>query len=309
MDWDKVRNAVFAVMAQTEKDGLGSAWTCDEPGKLGRIRASSLAAMQGGLAPFCEGFARSEAMPFNGGPVIMHGRTATTPTGLANTHPFILRDKGKVWALAHNGVVESDKYSVRAGGCDSEAILEAFASGGMAEVAKHVDGYYAFLVLEKSQKRTLLHVIRDGMAGLFCGRIGEAWAFATTEEILRAAGATPVSQFKRHTHATFEGNKMISCKGFVQPVRAVTGYAGSTVGTYPKQPGRLGEAARKAFSGQQFALELEAQEEARLQAALQSYEERQSGGASRDPADFPMDERNSAHWPATLGTSQLHQGE
>jgi glutamine phosphoribosylpyrophosphate amidotransferase len=238
-------------MAATEKDGLGAAWSCKETGRFGRVRASGMEAINGGLAPFCEGFAKLEPQVYDGGAVICHGRTSTNFIGLDNTHPFVMRDKGRLFCLAHNGVVTSDKYATRAGGCDSELILEAFVKGGMAEVAKHIDGYYALVILEKSKGRTLLHIVRDGMASLFCGRIGEAWAFATTEHILRQGGATPVSGFKKNTHVIFEGNKLVSCKGFTPAVRVY------------KTPGhsyQLSAKARKAFAGQQYGLELEAEE-------------------------------------------------
>lgn len=300
MDWDKTRTAVFAAMAKTEKDGLGAAWSTPEDNKLGRIRASGPEAVNGGLAPFCEGFVKLENLPFDGGPAILHGRTATTPCGLSNTHPFIMRDKGRILALAHNGVVHSEKYKIRTGGCDSELILEAFNAGGMAEVAKRIDGYYAVLLLEKTASRTLLHVIRDSSASLYVGKIGEAWAFATTMELLEVAGARIVSPFRRNTHAVFEGNKMIRCKQFTPAVKTYgfgEGFHRSPTGApYVTQ---MTAAANKAFAGQQFALDLEAQEEARLQAALEKYEREKAHGG-RTVSDFPLDDGDTAaEWPAT----------
>jgi predicted glutamine amidotransferase len=283
MDWPKVRQAVFTAMAQTEKDGLGAAWSTAEPAKFGRVRASGLETVNAGeLAPFCEGFAKIEDRPYDGGPVICHGRTSTNFIGLANTHPFISKGKnGTVFALAHNGVVSSEKYNTRAGGCDTELILQAFISGGLPEVIKHISGYYALLILEKRKDRQLLHVIRDGMANLYCGKLGNAWAFATTPAILTASGATVATSFKRNTHAIFNGDRLVSCKQFTPAV-------------YKYTPA-FSASARKAFSGQQYQLEIEAAEEARLQAQLEKMETE----TADEREDFPLDERHSAHdWPA-----------
>jgi predicted glutamine amidotransferase len=297
MDWPKVRAEVFTAMAYTEKDGIGAAWSTAKPDALGRVRASGLDSIRAGseLAPFCEGFAKWDHADYDGGPVICHGRTSTNYIGLGNTHPFVKRKDGTIYALAHNGVVTSEKYKVRATGCDSELILQAFMAGGVKEVAATIDGYYALLIIEKSAKRQRLHVIRDDTAQLVCGRIGDGWALATTESILKAGGATPVTSFKRNMHAIFEGNDLISCKSFVQ--------------TAPKtMQGRyyLRQQAGKAFAGQQLALENYEAEEARLQARLAEMEEKGMHPDPDDvelPEDETMNERGSLQgdWPAHGG--------
>lgn len=116
------------------------------------------------------------------GPMIIHGRTATSSVNLTNTHPF--RKKG--WALVHNGVVDFDmepddfapipedmqyaellksRYST----CDSEYLLNTYAFGkGHEDWNEYIEGYAATMTINPHNE---LIVAKDNKTNLYIAAI------------------------------------------------------------------------------------------------------------------------------------------
>jgi hypothetical protein len=189
-------------MALTEKDGYGAAWDSDK--SIGWIKSSYSKQLE--IPSFCEGFSSALVNEGNGGPLLVHARTSTNEVCLPNTHPFVNEN----YALIHNGVVESNKYTNSDNcTCDSELILKAFMHGGIEEVSEHISGWYACTIIEKLHNKTILHVFRDRYTKLFVGKLGDAYAFGTTERILENIGADVISLFRAETYCRFVGNKCV----------------------------------------------------------------------------------------------------
>lgn len=188
-------------MKTTEKHGYGGAW--DSNDGIGYIKSSNPRPY---MPPsFCEGFYEESNLTPNGGAVIGHGRTATCGVSVENTHPFVHDN----FALVHNGVVSSDKYKNEISTCDSELILQAFMAGGIHEVEKHIEGYYACFILEKTAHKTILHVIKDDMAELHTGKIKGSWVFATTMDLLRVVNAKYIAPVRDNIYLRFIGDKLV----------------------------------------------------------------------------------------------------
>lgn len=101
--------------------------------------------------------------------IIMHGRTATAPGGINNTHPFIKHDErlGGNWVIAHNGVVEWEGKTALPldTTCDSEHLLNCYAFlDGEDSFADNVSGYAAIVGFNPKGE---LFCFRDSTAPLY----------------------------------------------------------------------------------------------------------------------------------------------
>lgn len=101
--------------------------------------------------------------------IIMHGRTATAPAGINNTHPFVKPDDrlGGSWMIAHNGVVEwegANKLPLETT-CDSEHVLNCYAFlDGEDSFADNLSGYAAVVGFNPKGE---LFCYRDDKAPLY----------------------------------------------------------------------------------------------------------------------------------------------
>lgn len=204
---------VWESMSASEKHGYGAAWT-DSTGRIHWIRRSHPGIDT--LPEFCSGFGAESLGPCDG-PIIIHGRTATSPVNLVNTHPFTgTGPDGAEWALVHNGVVSSDTITNESTTCDSELILLTMMRGGVPEIASKISGYYAFFAIESLSGIATLHVVRDSTAKLHVGRLpGGEWVFATTVQLLHVAGSSPAGEFKACSHYEFDKNGVCFSEEFV----------------------------------------------------------------------------------------------
>jgi predicted glutamine amidotransferase len=121
--------------------------------------------------------------------VIAHARQATCGRELANVHPFMRANT----ALVHNGVITNTQAHPKVvSSCDSESILSLYLTGMIEanpaafqkSVVEELQGSYAAFVLTP----TCLDVFRNDGAVLYVAQITalDAWAFATTPEIILA---------------------------------------------------------------------------------------------------------------------------
>lgn len=185
--------------ATGETDGFGAAWVS----RTGEIsyRRSSAPVLTIPKVEFIESFADSAhtLSPSDGGFLLVHGRKATCGIELGNTHPM-LSESGA--ALIHNGVVTSKSVHNISTTCDSELLLRAMESGGVNALAE-ISGYYAFGMIQPVARGHVLHVAKDGVARLKCGRTRSGWAFATTDEALALAGVRTCYEVRKETVITF----------------------------------------------------------------------------------------------------------
>ena len=202
-----IQEKTWKLMSETERNGYGSAWDSEEG--IGRIRKTSLDVTRN--LSFVEGDYHEHALPYTGGSVIVHGRTATCGVNLQNTHPFVIEGM----ALVHNGVVSSKKYGNVISTCDSELILQAFIDGGIKAVEKHITGWYACFILEKAGDRTFLHIFKDDVTKLHVGELHGEFVFATTPSLIENIGAKVIGKFKDNTYCRFEGNRLLHQQDFV----------------------------------------------------------------------------------------------
>ncbi len=96
------------------------------------------------------------------GPLIVHGRTATSGVALKNTHPF--HKNG--WTLAHNGVVQwhGPKLPLEST-CDSEHLLNCYTSlQGPASFGTCITGWFATLAIDPAG---MLRVAKCAMTDLY----------------------------------------------------------------------------------------------------------------------------------------------
>jgi hypothetical protein len=197
----KLISRAWDYFAQTgETDGFGAAWIT-RSGTLGWAKSSSPLLPAAERPAWLAGFSGSSGdEPSNGGWLLLHGRRATCGVSLDNTHPML--DDGAA-ALIHNGVVSSETVHNVTTTCDSELLLRAMLSGGVAGL-EQVNGYYAFGMLKLRRDGWHAAVVRDDTARLRFGR-GRAGAsvWGTTDDALRIAGATPLGDHAPNTAALF----------------------------------------------------------------------------------------------------------
>jgi predicted glutamine amidotransferase len=205
-------------MAKTEHDGFGAAWLSPK-GKIMTIKSSSHQSVKN-LPSYYEGFAQGHFSPSNGGPLLIHGRTATCNVDIENTHPIKVGQA----IIIHNGVVDSTKYKNLHSTCDSELILQAYQAAGMQEVAAEITGYYAFGILHPKGKG-LLTIARDDRAPLFGGITEFGEVFATTQNLVEITGATIRGKIKDNVCMTFQNNVYIGTEKFTPKRKVITTYS------------------------------------------------------------------------------------
>jgi hypothetical protein len=184
-----------------ERDGFGAAWI-SASGRLAHIR-SSAPTLTDRQPDWCDGWHHAENTKeaSNGGPLLIHGRTATCGKGLTNTHPMLVPNH----ALIHNGVVSSDEYRNESTTCDSELILRALLAKSTDGLAA-IRGYFAFAHLDLTARR--LTIARDDQAGLYSAKIpGHGWAFGTTTEAVAIATTACPVQVKDNVAVSFDTRK------------------------------------------------------------------------------------------------------
>lgn len=119
------------------------------------------------------------SLPDKASNVLMaHGRYSTNDIGIKETHPIV--DEGV--CLVHNGVVRTDIAYETVTRNDSELILRAYQSGGIAEILENMGGYYAFGLMDATLDA--LYVVRDSTAMLYVSRVEQtnSLIFATKAE-------------------------------------------------------------------------------------------------------------------------------
>ena len=212
-DAKTIRNTILSVwtaMAKTERDGFGAAWLSPQ-GTLCYVKSSS--ATPGiSLPDFFDGFSEGRFSRSNGGPLLIHARTATCGICPDNTHPMLVGST----ALVHNGVVSSERYLNTETTCDSELLTHAFQQGGVKALENDITGYYAFALLEAlPRKRWTLDVVRDSRAPLVGGLLANgAFAFATNEAVLASTGATHAGKIRDNVHFRYEDGKHVLTQQF-----------------------------------------------------------------------------------------------
>ena len=209
-------NAIHNPLTETENQGFGWAlW--GEKGLFGEkfVNPDDFFLSRADFGPIAEVVTSKLEMNSFGvaskpvGALLVHGRTSTNEVSLANTHPLINND----WALVHNGVVyNTGKEIKRKTTNDTEFILEHYTQGGIEQVVESIEGYYACGMI--NTKTGNLAVFRDATARLYVSWIKEleAYAFATTEEILITALESldlmdsPIRHANTNFHLVFKPN-------------------------------------------------------------------------------------------------------
>ena len=203
--WETMKNS-------NQRDGYGAAWSSDK--EIGYVKSSVPFIVPGGeWPPFLDGadsyFGYFNDLPSDGGPLMIHGRTATNPKTLDNTHPMLWSEDGSeknvTHALIHNGVVESEQYFNHLTTCDSELILH----GGIDEVGRAISGRFAFASLEIGRKgQNILNVVRDDKALLNVGLMPDgSYVFATTQHLIDKVGGRYMAEMKNMACVTFVNSK------------------------------------------------------------------------------------------------------
>lgn len=208
--------ATWAAMSTSEKDGFGACWLSPS-GRIQSVRSSSPS--EGEEQPdFVDGFWSGAFSKSNGGPLLIHGRTATCDVNLTNTHPLINGNR----ALIHNGIVSSTRYHNVTTTNDSELLLHAWADG-IGAVERDISGYYAFAHLTASRRGWTLDILRDGRASLVAGRLPEGgFAFATTEAVLKATKAKRCGKVRDNVWIRYRGTRHVHTKGFTPKIVTFT---------------------------------------------------------------------------------------
>lgn len=218
---DEIITKVWEAMSTTEKDGYGAAWTASKD-ELGFYRSSQPLIPPCDIPEFCDEFFEANNVRSNGGPLIIHGRTATCEVSLENTHPFIINNQ----ALVHNGIVHSTKYEPVISTCDSEILLQALQQGGICEIAEEIGGYYAFFALRTENGNTVLNIAKQSTANLHVGLLKEngAFIFATTRALIEAIGGKYIAPFADNLFITFTNGKFSAMQEFTPRPNVVIGY-------------------------------------------------------------------------------------
>lgn len=211
-DPDKLQEVVlkaWRAMSSTEKDGYGAAWVTPD-GKIGYIKSSSTTPIID-VPDYFKAFSAGSWSKSNGGPLLIHGRTATCGVNADNTHPMIIGNS----ALIHNGIVNSKRYHNVETTCDSELLLHAWKDNGIISVAEEVTGYYAFGALTASKRKVTLDIVRDDKASLCGGSYHKGMAFATTRQLLDVIGASFYGDVKTNVWFRYVNGKHILTESFV----------------------------------------------------------------------------------------------
>ena len=201
---------VWTAMSKTERDGFGAAWLTPR-GTISWIKSSS--PKQGEILPdFFEGFTEGRFTRSNGGPLLIHARTATCDVNAENTHPMLVANT----ALIHNGVVSSERFKNTETSCDSELLTHAFRQGGVEALENDISGYYAFALLEAlPRKEWTLDIVRDSRAPLVGGLLpNNGFAFATNDGVLSATGARYCGKIKDNVHFRYQNGRHILTEEF-----------------------------------------------------------------------------------------------
>lgn len=205
---------VWISMSSSERDGFGAAWMSPS-GEIQSIK-SSVPEPRDALPEFFEGFSSGAFTPSNGGPLLIHGRTATCGVNVENTHPILAGN----CALIHNGIVTSKRFHNIETTCDSELLIHAWNDGGTKALADDISGYYAFALLTvRPRKRWTLDVVRDARAPLVGGTLHNgAVAFATTPAVLAATGAAHKGAIIPNAHIHYRDGRYISTVRFTPKI-------------------------------------------------------------------------------------------
>lgn len=245
---------VWAAMAKTERDGFGAAWLSPR-GTLRYIKSSS--ATPGlSLPDFFDGFTDGAFSTSNGGPLLIHARTATCDICPDNTHPMLVGSS----ALVHNGVVSSERYKNTETTCDSELLTHAFRQGGTKALETDITGYYAFGLLEAlPRQRWTLDIVRDSRAPLVGGQLkAGGYAFATNEAVLASTGAKHVGKIRDNIHFRYENGKHILTQEFTPKVTVSATIQSSSARAFHDWPMRTPEPStnwRQSTLDSQYSLE------------------------------------------------------
>lgn len=166
---------------------------------------------------FCY-YGKEVYQPHNNKSLIMHGRTATNNCFLENTHPFF-SDNGD--SFVHNGVIRNKNewnYPMESNN-DSELLANMFWNGGINHVADNVEGYYAFMNIDKDG---ILHVVKDNKANLHLSYIREiesyiiATAISMIEELCTAMDwiVPTIMEINDCTYFRMNGNEILGYEEF-----------------------------------------------------------------------------------------------
>ena len=208
-------NKILTELGNTEKDGLGIAFT-DSAGVVHHRKWSTSADFRGlGEEDLRRKFCLTTSTPVDNataeGFVLIHGRTSTSGKGLLNAHPHVASDGKSTFALIHNGSASVTQKNREMLGqlkstCDSELLLAAFMKGGMEMVSKIVAGYYAFgMIVSWGRKERYLHVVKDNRAMLSVGEMPDkSLVFATTGHLVAFAGGDPQGVVAPSTQLVFD---------------------------------------------------------------------------------------------------------
>ena len=123
--------------------------------------------------------------------ITLHTRTATSPKGMLNTHPFV--DQGV--SIIHNGVIRNQADFKLDSTCDSEAILRAYLQTNMSQDAGNLQsmadllmGYYSVGVLANTDQGPILDVFRYNASQnvVYITEL-ETWVLATSDMDIKDA--------------------------------------------------------------------------------------------------------------------------
>ena len=241
----------WKAMSSTERDGFGACWL-NPSNKIQTVHSSSPNEQEEN-PDFVEGFWKGDFSPSNGGPLLIHGRTATCDVNLMNTHPLVEDNR----ALIHNGIVSSDVYQNVHSTNDSELLLHAWADG-IDALERDISGYYAFANLKTNRRGWTLDIVRDSRAKLVAGRLSDlvgddvGFAFATTDAVLEATGAKRCGRVRNDVWVRYRGLKHVHtkniCPKMVTFTKAQCSLADRSLGSNYKRGGYYGQPAATEYN-------------------------------------------------------------